>query len=256
MNYTRDYLSFVVGIALSFVSDWFAELQIVVLQKIFYLLSITILFLALYRMVRKKKKDHDDFVDAIASTQKAVQIAELAYDPEIKSQKVLSIIQLIKTGGIKMKAKLFGLSKTQLLSFAATIILLVLGFLSATFEVPQLAIIADKIEFVFIAAGVTAVPGIFSKGKQLGDSVGKILPTKEKKEIQKKIKDLMKKLQALAQKYKPVIDSATEIAEFGGQLTPEEQILYNTYVTQKNTIESRITKEREKLGVQNNVEVL
>lgn len=256
MNYTKDYLSFGAGIGLSLLSDWFADLQIIVLQKLFYILSIAILFIALVRMLKKKKRENSDFIDSIASTQKAVQIAEMADDPETKGKKVLSIIQLIKQGGINMKVKLSGLGKLQWVSFIATVLLLVLGFVSSAFNIPELAVFADKLDIIFIAAGISAVPGIFSKGKQIGAVVEKVLPTKEKKAIQAKIRELVKKKEALAIKYKPFIDAFNDISTLGGKLTADEQLKHDTYVTQVAAVEKLIATEEAKLGVSNDAQIV
>ena len=118
---------------------------------------------------------------------------------------------------------------------------------------PELAVVGQNIEIFFITLGFVVAPGILAKGKIAGEAIKNVLPAKERKQIEANVKAWYKKIDELSKKYTEVIETAKDIKELGGTLTPEQQTLYNTYVTQKNALEAKIEAEKKKLEVAKSV---
>jgi len=251
MRLIKGYLSLASGFGLQIFAiwlDWLERVELEMLQKIFYLLSIVLICIGIVQVLFKHSlKKKGKFMEVIVDTQQAKKIVELADDPAQKGALIVTTFHYLKEGGIKMKKFITDRGWVQIVSFAATVILLALGITSAF--VPELAIIGQNIEGYLVLLGIAVVPGIFSNGKKIGNTVKEVLPTKERKLIENHIKEFDKRLTTLHKKYAPIIEIVEDIRELGGSLTTDQQTQYNTYLAQEKALKGRIEAEKLKLEV-------
>lgn len=251
MNLLKGYISLASGFGLQICAiwlDWLERMELEMLQKVFYLLSIVLICIGIIQVLFKHSlKKKGKFINAIADTQQAKKIVELADDPVKKGALIVTTFHYLRKGGNKMKKFITDRGWIQIASFSVTIVLLALGIASAF--VPELAIIGQNIEVLLAALGLAVVPGILANGKKIGHAVKDSLPTKERKLIESHIKEFNSKLTALRKKYAPIIELVEDIRELGGSLTPDQQTQYNTYATQEKSLKAKIDAEKLKLEV-------
>lgn len=216
------------------------------LQKIYYMLAAVLMVIAIWKLLTNRKLD-------VEKLSQPASIVDQAHNPKRRGEFILKTIRatkkLIKKGGKKVKDFFKNSGWVKSLSLVLTVILLILGILSAF--VQELAVIGQNLELYVAALGIAAVPGIFAKGRVVGETVKSLLPAKERRKIKTEIKAWSKKLDELVKKYADVIATAQDIHDLGGQLTPDQETQYNTYKTQEKTIKAKIDELTRKLEVPN-----
>ena len=224
------------------------KLDVVNLQKAFYISSIILIWVGIIQALLKNRKNKRA-IHRLLLLEKTNNLVHLAHNPEHKGEILIDTFNILKIGGIKMKGYIKSLSWVQLTSLIITLLLLGLGV--ASVFLPELAFIAENFEAFLIAVGVVAGPGILSRGKELGEAVKKTIQSKGKiKEINKLIKLAKKELDLLNVDYSYLLPYIKRIEEYGGDLTAEQNIANHTYKKQRTAIEGRIktyTLEVEKL---------
>ncbi|AUD65226.1 hypothetical protein BK011_05840 [Tenericutes bacterium MZ-XQ] len=138
-----------------------------------------------------------------------------------------------------MKDYLKTLTKKQWFSLVATLILVVLGFASAF--MPELEVIGENLEYYFLLMGIVSSPGIFSKGKEVGDQAKRKLEAKNKiRENNTKIKQAKKELDLIEKDNAYLLPILARQKEYGGKLTPDQELARSNYETQKASVNDRI----------------
>lgn len=251
MKLVKDYISLFSGFALQVLAmwlEWLDNVELLRLQKIFYLSSIMLIWIGIIQVLfraRAKNRRRKRIIDKMTDTQQAKKIVELVKNPSKKGQVVVDTFHLIQKGGRKMKAKLLALTWVQVLSLLAATVLFILGVASQF--VPELAPVAENFTQIALTLGIVVVPGVFSKGKAVGEALKNVLPKKEQKAIANNIKALRKKGDALAKQYEAIIKLAMDVNELGGSLTQDQQTQYNTYLAQEKALQGKIEAEKKKL---------
>lgn len=245
----KKWIELILSLVFTALGEFMAWLELEWLQKLYYLLAAMLMVIAIWKLLINRKIN-------VEKLSRPVSIVDQAHDPKKKGEMLLSLAERIRIkiskvfqkGGKKMKEFLKERGWLQWASLGATVVLLVIGILSAF--VPELAVVGQNIEAYLLTLGLVATPGILAKGKIAGDAVKNLLPAKERRAIEANIKAFNKKLDDLYKLYEDVILIAKDVQELGGSLTPEQQTRYDTYVTQKNALESKINDEKKKLEVQ------
>lgn len=232
-----------VGDALQHILGWFVDLEIISLQKIFYLLSINLLLLGTVRFFVKAKRDST--LKSVAKINKTVKTVDLSLAPIENGEQLGKTILSIKKGGIKMKEYFSKMSKTQVISIVIMFISLVLGIVMTL--VPALAQYEQYVYAVGTIFGGASFTGAFATGK----NVAKATKNKELSEHKALIKSYNIRLSTLEIKYADIIQAYNDVQELGGELTFEQQTLYNTYATQKASLEKKIADEEAKFKAEN-----
>lgn len=214
-------------------------LELLALQKTFYISSIILIWIGIYQAITHRRKKNK-VIEKILHLEKSNNVIDLARDPLKKGESVLKIIDIVKIGGKTMNDYLKGFSKLQWFSLVATFSLICLGIASAF--LPELAIIADNLGAFLFLIGVVSAPGIASRGKELGEQVKKVVYSKNKiKEINHLVKLAKKELELIEKDYgylKPIL---TRQKEYGGTLTADQELAKSNYETQKASVEKRIS---------------
>ena len=223
------------------ISSWLDDLDIIVLQKIFYLLSINLLILGTLKFFFKLKKESKTF-GAITRMEKTVKTVDLSVDPEHQGEIVAKILLWIRKELVKMKDYFSKMSKTQIVSIIIMIISGILGILVVS--VPQLAQFEQYIVEIGVVFGGASFTGAFAVGKD----VASLVKHQETSSVKSTIKTYKTKLANLETRYKDVIEAYNDVAELGGELTYEQKTQYNTYATQKKSLEAKIASEEQKLS--------
>jgi|SRR5690554_3274373 len=248
MSEIKRWFELILSFIFTALGELMRQLNLETLQKIYYILAAVLMIIAIWKLLTNKKLD-------IEKISQPASIVDQAHNPKRKGELILKVLsktkKIVKKGGLKMKEFLKGRGWLQWASLIATVLLLVLGILSAF--VPELALVGSNFEAYLIALGLVVTPGILSRGREIGETAKSLLPTKERKKIEKNIKALLSKKDKLYKLYEDVILIAQDVAELGGTLTQEQQTRYNTYVTQKNALEAKIQAEKSKLEVHKNV---
>lgn len=243
-------ISGLITITLAVILEMLDSVELIYLQKMFYISSIILIWIGIYQAVTKHRKfKNSKLIDMLLPMEKTNNLVQLANHPEKKGEILIHMYQKIQIGGKKMKSYFKSLSTKQLLSLAFTLLLLGLGI--ASVYVPSLAFVAENIQAFLIAVGFVASPGILSRGKELGEAVKKAIQSKGRiKELNKLVKLAKKELDLLDVDYGYLKPYVKRIAEYGGELTAEQSIANNNYTKQRLAIEERIksyTTEAEKL---------
>lgn len=237
---TIDFLSVKTSIddGLFWLERMFGWFDLVVLQKVFYLLSINLLVIGtieFFKNRKKRKKFH-----GMSALEKTVKTVDLALDPELKGEEIGHLLLVIKKGGKSMLDYLKSMSKAQWISIAVMIVSIVLGIICVT--VPAVGQYEEIIYTVGSTFFGSAFVGAFAKGKSAATST--ISSHKST------IKTLKKKLSELNVKYADIIELSENIKSYGGTMTTEESTKYSTYNTQKNSIETKIKAEENKIAAE------
>lgn len=246
MSGIRKWLELIMSLVFTALGEFMAWLELEWLQKVYYLLAAILMAVAIWKLLINKKLN-------IEKISQPASIVDQAHNPKKKGEAILSLADkigikvnnILTKGGKKMKEFLKGRGWLQWASLGATVVLLVIGILSAF--VPELAVVGQNIEAYLIALGLVVAPGILAKGKIAGDVVKNLLPAKERKQIEKNIRAFNKKIEDLYKLYEDVILVAHDVKELGGSLTSEQQTRYDTYATQRNALEAKINAEKQKL---------
>lgn len=238
MRLLKNYLSLFSGFALQLLAiwlEWLDNVELLRLQKIFYLSSILLIWIGIIQVLfraRAKNRRRKRLIDNLTETQQAKKIVELAKNPSKKGEVVVETFHLIQKGGKIVKAKFASLGIVQIVSLIATLLLLGLGVASAFY--PELSVVADNIYLLIVVAGVSATPGIFAHGKDLGDQFKDALLRMNKiKELNSKIKAAKKELDKLDAEYAFLKPFLVRLNNFKIPLTGEQQIKYDTYSAQR-----------------------
>ena len=237
MKVLKEFWLLISGYAMTILSMFIDKLDVVDLQKIFYLSSIILIWLGILQALLKNRKNKR--LTKVLLLEKTNNLVHLAHNPEHKGEILINTFNILKIGGIKMKAYIKSLSWLQLGSLLLTVLLLGLGILSVF--LPELAFIAENFEAFLIAVGFVAGPGILSRGKELGEAVKKTIQSKGRiKELNKLVKLAKKELDLLDIDYSYLKPYVKRIEEYGGDLTAEQNIANHTYKKQRTAIEDRI----------------
>lgn len=239
----KDFWGLISGsitIILTVILEMLDSVELIYLQKMFYISSIILIWIGIYQAVTKHRKiKKSKLIELLLPMEKTNNLVQLANHPEKKGEILIHMYQKIHIGGKKMKTYFKSLSWVQLMSLVLTLLLLGLGV--ASVFIPELAFIAENIEAFLVLVGAVAGPGILSRGKELGEAVKQTLQSKGRiKEINKFVKLAKKELDLLELDYSYLKPYLKRIKEFGGSLTTEQQSAHNTYMKQKEAIEERI----------------
>lgn len=226
-----------------YILDYFSKLDVIFLQKIFYLLSINLLLLGTIRFFVKVKRENA--LKAVAKIEKTVKTVDLSLAPIEKGEQLGKTLLSVKKGGIKMKEYFGKMSKTQIISIVVMFISLILGIIIVF--VPELAQYEQYIYTVETIFGGASFTGAFATGK----NAAKAMKNRELSEHKTLIKSYRARLSALEIKYADVIQVYNDVQELGGELTFEQKTLYNTYATQKSSLEKKIADEETKFKAEN-----
>lgn len=243
-------ISGLITILLTILLETLDSVELIYLQKTFYISSIILIWIGIYQAVTKHRKmKKSKLIELLLQMEKTNNLVQLANHPEKKGEILIHMYQKIQIGGKKMKTYFKSLSTKQLLSLVITLLLLGLGI--ASVYVPSLAFVAENIEAFLIVVGLVSGPGILSRGKELGEAVKLTMQSKGRiKEINKLVKLAKKELDLLDVDYGYLKPYVKRIAEYGGELTAEQSIANNNYTKQRLAIEERIksySTEAEKL---------
>ena len=237
MKVLKEFWLLISGYAMTVLSMFIDRLDVVDLQKFFYLSSIILIWLGILQALLKNRKNKK--LTKVLLLEKTNNLVHLAHNPEHKGEILINTFNILKIGGMKMKAYIKSLSWLQLSSLVLTLLLLGLGV--ASVFLPELAFIAENFEAFLIAVGAVAGPGILSRGKELGEAVKKTIQAKGRiKELNKLVKLAKKELDLLDIDYSYLKPYVKRIEEYGGQLTAEQSIANNNYTKQRLAIEERI----------------
>lgn len=231
---TIDFLSVKTSIddGLFWLERMFGWFDLVVLQKVFYLLSINLLVIGtieFFKNRKKRKKFH-----GMSALEKTVKTVDLALDPEQKGEEIGHLLISIKKGVKVMLDYLKSMSKTQWISLIIMIISIVMGIICAT--VPAVGQYEEIIYTVGSTFFGSAFVGTFAKGK----SMATIAVNGEISNTRLQIKNYKTKLKELETTYADVIKLSADIDAYGGTMTTDQQIRYNTYVKQKETVTTKL----------------
>jgi hypothetical protein len=214
------------------------RLDVVNLQKAFYISSLILIWVGIIQALLKNRKNKK-IVNRLLLMEKTNNLVHLAHNPEHKGEIVINTFNILKIGGIKMKAYFKSLSWIQLASLLLTVLLLGLGI--ASVFMPELAFIAENFEIFLISIGVVSSPGILNRGKELGEAVKRVVQSKGRiKELNKLVKLAKKELDTLDVNYDYLKPYIKRIEEYGGDLTAEQSIAKDTYGKQRLAIEKKI----------------
>lgn len=249
MEKLKEFISLGTSMLIYMLSDLFERIELLFLQKLFYIVSILVLLLGVIRLLgSKNNKDSKSskVIDTLLQTQKANKILELADDPEQRTTKVLVTFTTIKKGGKKVMKFFKTLSVVQLVSFAITLVLLLIGVLSAF--IPELAFVGEHFETFLLTVGIASSPGILSRGRELGEVIKGDKLKKVIKALRQEIRGYENRLADLETRYTDVIRLAADVEELGGRLTPDQETTHYTYLAQKRAIELKLQDLRAELA--------
>gem|GEM_PF-2707286 len=249
----KDFWGLISGsitILLTVLLEMLDSVELIYLQKMFYISSIILIWIGIYQAISKHRKiKKSKLLELLLPMEKTNNLVQLANHPEKKGEILIRIYQKFQIGGKKMKNYFKSLSMKQLLSLALTLLLLGLGI--ASVYLPSLAFVAENIEAFLIIVGLVSGPGILSRGKELGEAVKLTIQSKGRiKELNKLVKLAKKELDLLDIDYSYLQPFVKRIEEYGGELTAEQSIANNNYKKQRLGIEDRIknyTSEIDKL---------
>jgi hypothetical protein len=238
IKFLKEFWGLIGGVFMATLSKFIDSIELVTLQKVFYISSIILIWIGTYQALthRKKKKE---VINKILQIEKTNNTVNLVKDPQKKGESILKIIDIVIIGGKTMKDYLKTLTKKQWFSLVATLILVVLGFASAF--VPELAVIGENLEYYFVVVLGVSYPGIFSRGKARGDIEKKKLDAKIKiRENNTKIKQAKKELDLIEKDNAYLLPILARQKEYGGKLTPDQELAKSNYETQKASVNERI----------------
>jgi hypothetical protein len=211
---------------------WFNSTTIDFLQKVFYILSNTLLILGTIRFFRKGRNKNTKVLNG-AKFEKTVKTVDLSLEPEIKGEELGQTLNNLNRKGVKrMKDYLKSMSKCQIISIIVMIVSFALGVVFV--NVPALAGSGFENAIYYIGATFfgSAFTGAFAQGKNTKFSEVKSENKAEKHEI-KRIKS---QIADLEYQYREIIEIAKSIQATGGRLTSDETIKYERYTLQKNSL--------------------
>ncbi|MFH2116463.1 MAG: hypothetical protein ABII85_00275 [Bacillota bacterium] len=222
------------------------SVELVIYQKFFYLSSILLIWIGIWQALARRKKNKRKIVEKIVSFEKTNNLVQLARNPEQKGELLISTLNIIKIGGIKMNNYFKTIGWKQWVSLFLTVVLLAIGV--ASVWSPELAVVGQNLEAYFILLGLVSTPGIFARGKKLGDAVNATIQSKGRiKEINKLVKLAKKELDMLETDYSPLKPYVKRVEEFGGQLTAEQELNRRTYNTQRAALDAKIGGYNEEI---------
>lgn len=225
---------------ISFILNILDQLQVDRLQKIFLLLSIYLLLLAIIRFKKGQK------FGSLEKSQSAAKTVSLAHDPNEKAKFVFSMINKSKGGFKKMFETIYlvvkKMTKKQWVSLFLFLVVLGLGIASQIYSgIPALDFVANNLVEFLAGLGFITLPGIFSSGKELGESFVAIRDAKKKiKELLTKKASTQSNIDALEVEYADVIKIKKRVDSTGGGLTADQSIIYDTYLGAKKALTSQL----------------
>ena len=227
-NKIKSIIEYASALLFTWLSELMNSIQLEVLQKIFYFLSIALLFIALVKLIRGKKMGVEKVIQAPSVVHQANNIEE-------KANIIYKMIKKIKKGVNNMleKAKAFGV--TRIVTIVLEVVFFGLAVLSAF--IPELNWVQENILWLFGAMGLTGVTGAWAEGKELGEKA-KIKVDKKKRlaEIKLENKKLNAELKQLDLDYHYLNPFIERIALYGGDLSPEHKAAKDTFDKQRNAI--------------------
>lgn len=242
-------VSGIISIVFAVLLEMLDSVDLINLQKLFYISSIILIWIGIYQAVTKHRRSlKSKLLEKLLPMEKTNNLVQLASHPEKKGEALIRIYQIFQIGGKKMKAYFNSLSKKQLLSLVVTFVLLALGVASA--YVPSLSFIAENIEAFLVLVGIVSGPGILSRGKELGEAVKRTIQSKGRiKELNKLVKLAKKELDSLDVDYSYLKPYIKRIQEYGGELTAEQSIAKNNHLKQRLAIENRIKEYNSEMDL-------
>jgi hypothetical protein len=118
-------------------------------------------------------------------------------------------------------------------------LLVILGIASAF--IPELEVIGENLEYYFVIILGVSTPGIFSRGKEEGEKLKRKTEAKSKiRENNAKIKQAKKELDLIEKDNAYLLPILARQKEYGGKLTPDQELAKSNYETQKASVNERI----------------
>jgi hypothetical protein len=238
IKFFKEFWGLIGGVFMTVLSKFIDSIELVTLQKVFYISSIILIWIGTYQALthRKKKKE---VINKILQIEKTNNTVNLVKDPQKKGESILKIIDIVIIGGKTMKDYLKTLSKKQWFSLAATLLLVILGIASAF--IPELEVIGENLEYYFVIILGVSTPGIFSRGKEEGEKLKRKTEAKSKiRENNAKIKQAKKELDLIEKDNAYLLPILARQKEYGGKLTPDQELAKSNYETQKASVNERI----------------
>lgn len=235
----KKWIELIFSITFSFMAQILEGLKLDWLQKIFYLLSIILLIIAIIKLLKGTKFGPEKMM-------KATGVVDQSFNPENKAKLFITIYNLVKKGGTKIMNKIKALGWVKVISLLLTFVLILLGFLSAV--IPGLEVVANNLEGFFILLGLVSTPGLVSKGRELsGLDKQKEDRRKGIRGLKRELKQLSKDEALLKEEYDWLTVHVDRVNKFGGNLTENQSEAKNNYDTQLLTLNSKVALIKEKL---------
>lgn len=253
----KEFAYFISGFALQGVAtllgqlndSWINVKTLLFVQIMFYGLSSLLVLIGIIQVILRKRNKHkkkDNLINKAVDAQKAKSTLELVKNPSTKGELFVLAYHLFLEGGRQMKAKFASLGIVQIVSLIATLLLLGLGVASAFY--PELSVVADNIYLLMVFAGVSATPGIFAHGKDLGEQFRNAVERMNSiKKLNAQIKVTKKELDKLDSEYaflKPLL--AREVA-YKIPLSGDEKIKYDAYLAARATLTNLIKSHEDEI---------
>lgn len=235
-NKLKSTVEFILSFAFSYLIEIMNKIDVEWLKKIFYFLSIWLLLMAMKKMRKDGKMGAEKMVIAPS-------VVDQSLNPKSKAKMVNQVLKKIKSGGIKMLAKIKAFGVIRLITIILEVILFALAVLSAF--VPELNWIQENILWMFGAMGLTGIAGAWSEGKELGEKAKQRIETKKRlSSIKLENNKLNSELKQLDSDYEYLNPFIERIVLYGGELSLEHHSAKNTYDVQRQAILHKLTSNK------------
>lgn len=236
-NKLKSTIEFVLSFVFSYLAEVMNKIDVEWLKKVFYLLSIILLLMAM----RKMKKDGKMGPEKLVS---APSVVDQSLNPKNKAKMVNGLLKKIKLGGSKMLERIKTFGVTRLVTIVLEVVFFALAVLSAF--VPELNWIQENLIILFGAMGLTGIAGAWAKGKELGEKAKQRIETKKRlADIKLENKKLNSELKQLDLDYGYLNPFIERITLYGGELSPEHHAAKDTYDKQRHAILNKLTANKK-----------
>ncbi len=232
----KSFVDWILALVFTWLTELMNAIQLEVLQKVFYVLSITLLMIAMIKLIKGKKMGVEKVIQAPSVINQANHIEE-------KANLIYKILKKIKKGVIQMLEKVKAFGVTRLVTIVLEVIFFSLAVLSAF--VPELIWVQENILWLFGAMGLTGVTGAWAEGKELGEKA-KVKMEKKKRlaDIKVENKKLNAELKQLDLDYSYLNPFTDRIALYGGELSPEHKAAKDTHDKQRLAILDKLSNNK------------
>ena len=140
--------------------------------------------------------------------------------------------------GVTMKEYIKRMSLVQWICLGLMLASIVYTLLVAL--VPELAAARFTLVYAYLLYMIVTFVGVIAIGGREAKAEKGISTRKQKRELRNKIHELENRKAAIAVRFADVIAAHRDVAELGGSLTQDQQVLYRTYETQTQAIQAQI----------------